>query len=116
MKSTDFIKLLCIVESIFQTAIAGGHNILVLTPFGNTEDNVPQEDMVKIYNSCIFKYGHRFNKIIIAVPIWHGTYIYDLFANEIVRPQTFSDEEESENNMKVMKKISNKKKSSKLEL
>ena len=96
MKSQDYIKMLCTIETIFQTAIAGSHNILVLTPFGNTEDNVPQEDIVKLYNSCIFKYGHRFNKIIIAVPIWYGTYMFDLFNNEIVRPQNIIQQENSE--------------------
>jgi hypothetical protein len=114
MKSSYFIKMLCTIETIFQTAISGLHNVLVLTPFGNTEDNVPQEDIVKIYNSCIFKYGHRFHKIIIAVPIWHGSYIFDLFNNEIVRPQDFSVSDESQkseseseesNDVKVMKKI-----------
>jgi len=97
MKSNDFIKTLCLVETLFQTAISGSHNVLILAPFGNTEDNVPQEDIVKIYNSCIFKYGHRFNKIIIAVPIWHGTYVFDLFNNEIIRPQTFINSEEENN-------------------
>ena len=96
MKSNDYIKMLCTIETIFQTAIAGSHNVLVLTPFGNTEDNVPQEDIVKLYNSCIFKYGHRFNKIIIAVPIWYGTYMFDLFNNEIVRPQNIIQQENSE--------------------
>lgn len=91
MNSTDFLKTLSTIETIFQTAIAGYHNVLILTPFGNTEDDVPQEDIVKIYNLCIFKYGHRFNKIIIAVPIWYGTYMYDLFNNNIVRPQLFDN-------------------------
>jgi hypothetical protein len=103
MHSTDFIKIMCIVETIFQTAIAGSHNILVLTPFGNTEDDVPQEDIVKIFNSCIFKYGHRFKKIVVAVPIWYGTYMFDLFNNEIIRPQLFEEEQEPETKIKKKK-------------
>ncbi len=103
MHSNDFIKTMCTVETIFQTAIAGSHNVLVLTPFGNTEDDIPQEDIVKIFNSCIFKYGHRFKKIIIAVPIWYGTYMFDLFSNEIVKPQLFEDEE-TETETKIKKK------------
>ena len=65
MCSVDYIKMLETIETLFQTAIAGNHNVLVLTAFGNTIDDVPQEDIAKIYNHCIFKYGHRFKKIII---------------------------------------------------
>lgn len=110
MKSNDYIKTLCLIETLFQTAILGSHNVLILTPFGNTEDNVPQEDIVKIYNSCIFKYGHRFNKIIIAIPIWHGKYIYDLFFNEIIRPQTFTESDDENNNKILIKNKKDKKK------
>ena len=81
------------IETLFQTAISANHNVLVLTAFGNTIDDVPQEDIVKIYNHCIFKYGHRFKKIIIAIPIWYGSYLFDLFDNEIIRPQLFEEEE-----------------------
>jgi hypothetical protein len=104
MHSNDFIKIMCTVETIFQTAIAGSHNVLVLTPFGNTEDDIPQEDIVKIFNSCIFKYGHRFKKIIVAVPIWYGSYMFDLFSNEIIRPQLFEDDTETETKTKIKKK------------
>jgi len=105
MHSVDFIKTMCTVETIFQTAIAGSHNVLVLTPFGNTEDDVPQEDIVKIFNSCIFKYGHRFKKIIVAVPIWYGTYMFDLFSNEIIRPQLFEEESETKIKKKKSKEV-----------
>jgi hypothetical protein len=43
------------IETVFQTAIYYGHNILLLTPIGQTNDEVPQEDVIKIYNSLIFK-------------------------------------------------------------
>jgi len=112
MESIDFITLMGTVETIFQTAIAGSHNVLVLTPFGNTEDEVPQEDIVKIYNACIFKYGHRFNKIIIAVPIWYGEYLFDLFNNEIMKPQLFEEDEEIQNTkLKTKKKSKDSEKS-----
>jgi len=109
MNSSDFIKLMCTIETIFQTAISGSHNILVLTPFGNTEDNVPQEDVAKIYNSCIFKYGHRFSKIIVAVPIWHGSYLFDLFNDTVVRPQNFESEDEETEEEHTIKNKNNKK-------
>ncbi len=114
MSSNDFIKTMCTIETIFQTAIAGSHNFLVLTAFGNTEDDIPQEDIVKIYNACIFKYGHRFKKIIIAIPIWYGSYIFDLFNNEIIKPQTFVvDEDDTDEQPKIITKKKNKENSSK---
>jgi hypothetical protein len=110
MISDDFLKIMGTIETIFQTAIAGNHNVLILSAFGNTEDDVPQEDIVKIYNTCIFKYGHRFMKIIIAIPIWYGTYIYNLFNDNIVRPQFFQEEDKiDENNEKQVNKIKTKK-------
>jgi len=116
MVSSDYLRMLQTIETIFQTAIAGNHNILVLTPFGNTSDDVPQEDIVKLYNLCIFKYGHRFQKIIMAIPIWYGSYLFDLFNNEIVKPQLFiddnnNDDDNDNNNHKIKKKLSKKNKS-----
>jgi hypothetical protein len=109
MCSTDYLKMLQTVETIFQTAIAGNHNVLILTPFGNTVDDVPQEDIVMLYNQCIFKYGHRFKKIIIAVPVWYGTYLFDLFNNEIVKPQEFEEIEEPDPKIKQKIKTKNSK-------
>jgi len=115
MCSHDYLKMLQTIETIFQTAIAGNHNVLILTPFGNTVDDVPQEDIVKLYNQCIFKYGHRLKKIIVAVPIWYGTYLFDLFYNEIVKPQNFEDIEEIEEEQEITKtKIKTKNKKNKL--
>ena len=112
MISEDFLRLMSTIETIFQTAISGNHNVLVLTAFGNTIDDIPQEDIVKIYNSCIFKYGHKFMKIIIAIPIWYGTYIFNVFNDNIVRPQFFQEDEETCDNEQV-NKIKNKKKKDK---
>ena len=110
MISEDFLKLMGTIETIFQTAISGNHNVLVLSAFGNTEDDVPQEDIVKIYNACIFKYGHKFIKIIIAIPIWYGTYIFNLFNDNIVRPQFFDEDIEEEETNKIKTKNKNIKK------
>jgi hypothetical protein len=109
MLSSDYLKMMTIIETIFQTAISGGNNVLILSAFGNTEDDVPQEDIVKIYNACIYKYSHRFIKIVIAIPIWYGTYIYDLFNNDIVRPQ-FLEEEPDREISKVKNKYKKKEK------
>ena len=110
MMSEDFLRLMGTIETIFQTAIAGNHNILVLSAFGNTEDDIPQEDIVKIYNSCIFKYGHRFIKIIIAIPIWYGTYIFNLFNDNIIQPQFFQDSDDNTYESEKINKIKTKKK------
>lgn len=104
MNSENFIKMLAKIEAIFQTAILGNHNVLVLTPFGHREDDVPQEDIVKLYNYCIYKYGHKFLRIIIGVPTWDGEYLFNLFNEGIVRPQNLSNESESDNNKKVLRK------------
>lgn len=120
MSSTDFLQTLATIESVFQTAIAGGHNVLLLTPFGNTEDEVPPEDIVEIYNMCIFKYGHRFKKIIIGVPLWCGEFLFDLFNKNIIRPQDIVEQEinqdnqnreDKKNKIKTVKKNLNKMKS-----
>ena len=114
MSSTDYLLTLESIETLFQTAISGNHNVLVLTLFGNTTDDVPQEDIVKIYNQCIFKYGHRFKKIIIAIPIWYGNYLFELFNNEIIRPQLFEESKQNETKIKTKSKNKNSSKSKNL--
>ena len=91
MCSESFLNTLSSIETLFQTAIFYGHNILLLTPFGHTDDDVPQEDIVKIYNLCIYKYGHRFKYIIVCIPPWDGNYIFDLFNDGIIRPQDLAE-------------------------
>lgn len=88
MTTKDYMTTLSIVETIFQTAIACGHKILVLTPFGlEDEDENPAEDIVKIYNFCIYKYGHKFKNIIVSVPEYFPKSVYELFDEELVKPQ-----------------------------
>jgi hypothetical protein len=97
MSSEDFINMLSSVETLFQTAIYYGHNILLLTPLGHTDDEVPQEDIIKIYNLCIYKYSHRFKYIIMCVPKWDGTYLFDLFNEMIIRPQEIAENYQDDN-------------------
>jgi hypothetical protein len=96
MSSEDFINILSSIETVFQTAIYYNHNILLLTPFGHTDDEVPQEDIVKLYNLCIYKYGHRFKYIIVCVPKWDGNYLFDLFNDMIIRPQEICESYQNE--------------------
>jgi hypothetical protein len=110
MASVNFINMLSTLETVFQTAIYYGHNILLLTPIGQTDDEVPQEDIVKIYNSLIFKYQHKFKYIIVCVPEWDGKELFDLYDTYIVQPQKLCEETEEAN---FTMKIKNSKTTSK---
>ena len=86
MKSDDFINTCTNIESVFQVAISRHHSVLVLPPFGHVDDNNPIDDIIKIYNYCIFKYGHYFKKIIIAVPQYYPDTVYKAYISGIVNP------------------------------
>lgn len=77
----DFITTSIIIESCFQTAIDIGHKIIILSTFGDIIDNNPVMDIIKIYNACIYKYGHMFKNIIVAIPDAH---LYPIFKTEII--------------------------------
>ena len=66
MCASDFIKTCNTIECVFRAAIASRNSVLILCPFGHTVDNNPLDDIIKIYNYCIHKYSHLFNKIVIA--------------------------------------------------
>jgi hypothetical protein len=90
MSVENYIKTYMKIECLFQAAIANFHNTLVLTSFShsNSSNKYPVEDIIKIYNYCIFKYGECFKNIIIAVsPQQYSEDIYKLYDANIVRPQ-----------------------------
>lgn len=86
MCSEDFMKTLIIIECVFQAAISRNHSVIVLPPFGHEDDNNPIDDIIKIYNYCIYKYGHMFKKIIIAVPQFYPKSIFDVYSKKIIKP------------------------------
>jgi predicted nucleotidyltransferase len=86
MNSNDFINTCTIIETVFQTAIARGHPILILTPFGHEEENNPISDIIKVYNYCIYKYGHWFKRIIVAVPTYYPKSVFDSYQQNIINP------------------------------
>jgi hypothetical protein len=86
MKSTDFIKTCTILESVFQVAICKNHPVLLLTPFGHQEDNNPVDDIIKIYNYCILKYGHYFKTIIIGIPPHYPRTVFQNYEKNILKP------------------------------
>lgn len=87
MTCVDFGKTLTVIECIFQTAIAKGHPVLLLPPFGHEDDNNPVDDIIKIYNYCIYKYGHLFKKIIIGVPPHYQQSVFKAYQKDIIKPQ-----------------------------
>lgn len=84
--SNDFIKTCTIIENIFQIAIGQDHKVLILSPFGHTEDNNPICDIITIYNLCIMKYGHKLEKIIIAIPPYYPKEIFEEYNEKIIKP------------------------------
>jgi hypothetical protein len=86
MTMNDFTNTCVIIETVFQTAIARGHSVLILTPFGHDNENNPILDIIKIYNYCIYKYGHWFKKIIVAVPAYCPKTMFELYQQNIINP------------------------------
>jgi hypothetical protein len=88
----DIAKLWSIIECVFQTCITAKHNILILPPYGIIGNEIPIDDVILIYNHCIYKYGHRIKKIIIAVPPYFPDYIFNCFNEKIVNTQSLFKE------------------------
>jgi hypothetical protein len=87
MNANDFVDTLTTIECIFQLAFLKRHPVLILPPFGHNEkDNNPVNDIVKIYNYCIFKYGHLFKKIIIGIPKYYPKEILKTYQAGIINP------------------------------
>jgi len=84
--SKEFSETLAIIENVFQAAILESHHCLILTPFGHEADNNPVDDIIKIYNFCIMRYGHKFKSIVVAIPSHYNKEIYLKYLNEIVKP------------------------------
>ncbi len=85
MSSSDFIKTCTIIETVFQAAIKYNHQVLILAPFGHVEENNPISDIIKIYNYCIYKYGHKFKKIIIGIPPHYNESVFQAYNSKIVK-------------------------------
>jgi hypothetical protein len=83
----SYLPTLANIETIFQCAIAMSHFVLILCPYGHTsEDNNPVDDIIKLYNFCIMKYGHKFKHIIIAVPPHYPKQIFEMYSEKITKP------------------------------
>jgi len=95
MTMKDFTNSCIAIETVFQTAIARGHQVLILTPFGEEDDN-PVLDVIKIYNYCVYKYGHWFKKIIVAVPNYYPLDIFEIYKNNFINPVEIVNEIDEE--------------------
>jgi hypothetical protein len=107
MIRNDFLKVLTTIETVFQTAIYYGHNLIVLTLFGHNEDNIPQEDVIKIYNSCIFKYGHNFKYVLVAIPPDEKK-LFELYRDNIVKPQNITAKIDAKYKLEEIKLVEKK--------
>lgn len=87
MTSKDFIDTCTIIETVFQTAIARGHPVLILTPFGHEDENNPIADIIRVYNYCVYKYGHWFKKIIVAIPSYYPKSVFESYQQNIINPK-----------------------------
>jgi hypothetical protein len=107
MNVEDYMKTLTVIETAFQTAIAKNHKVLILSPFGlNENDENPIDDIIKIYNFCIYKYGHYFNNIIISIPKDYPSEVYDIFNDDIIKPQELTEQiDDKYDNMKLHSKL-----------
>jgi hypothetical protein len=93
MNSEDFIKTCTTIECVFQTAISNSNQCLILTPFGdNKNDNILPSDIIKLYNFCIMKYGHKIKNIIVAIPPHYEKHEFELYNKNIIRPNELCKE------------------------
>lgn len=108
MTASDYIQTLCTIELVFQVAISFGHLVLILQPFGHSEDENPTDDIIQIYNYCLLKYGHKFKHIIFAIPPHYPKEIFEEYSSKIIKIQSlFSDIDLKYNEIELKHKLKN---------
>jgi hypothetical protein len=86
LSSTDLLNLLGYIENVFQAAICGNHDVLLLTLFSK-EFKIPIDEQIMVYNICIMKYGHMLKGIMICIPPYEGKDLFEYFDKHIIKPQ-----------------------------
>jgi len=86
LSANDILLLQMYIENVFQAAICGYHNILLLSIFGK-EFGIPIEDQILIFNFCIMKFGHMFKAIMICIPPYEDKGLFEYIESEIIKPQ-----------------------------
>jgi hypothetical protein len=89
LKMNDYMLTKELVETIFQTAIMGKNDVLILNDFSCKQTKIPIDDILFIYNMNILKYGHYFKYIFVCVPLLDEAdrHIYAYFEQHIIKPQ-----------------------------
>lgn len=79
------------IETIFQTAISYGNDCIIFNDLGCISYNYPISDICLILNGCIYKYGHLFKKIIVAILLKTQSDMgyLNAFDNLLIKPQKF---------------------------
>ena len=109
LSKKDFILSLQKLETIFQSAIVKRHDKLIFCPYGIDEiDGIPPDDIIKLFNSCILKYGHKFSNIILSIPPQYGKNTFEKFDTNIIKPQELTNDiDEKYESMKSHFKLKN---------
>lgn len=91
LTSVDLLSFQILLESVFQAAVCGYHEVLILSLFGR-EFGIPVDDQIMIFNSCIMKFGHMFKGIMVCIPLYEGKDLYEYFDKYIVKPNIMTKE------------------------
>lgn len=83
LSSADLLSFQIILETVFQTAICGYHEVLIIPLFDN-EFKIPVNDQIMIYNLCILKYGHKFKGIMVCVSPYEDSELFNYVEQNIV--------------------------------
>ena len=91
LSSVDMLTIQMYLENVFQVAICGYHDVILL-PIFSKEFGIPIEDQILVYNLCIMKFGHMFKAIIICVPPHENIELFEYMDKEIIKPQEITKE------------------------
>lgn len=90
----EFYQLMSqVVDTIFQTAMKGEVDTIILNDLGTKTDGYDVSDLCRMINSSIFRYGHMFKNVIIALNV-RTNHPSDMgysnkFNELLIRPQNY---------------------------
>lgn len=98
MNLNNYFETKELIETIFQTAQTGGHDVIIFGDFGCKHTNCPVNELVDIFNMMILKYGYYFKFVIFGIPVMDASdaAINAYFNKEIVKPQNLGTSREVE--------------------
>ena len=97
------------LELIFQTAHFAGNKVIIFNDFGCIADELPVDDIINIFNSCILNYGHLFKQIVFAIYVRTPVeqFVYDTFLDKIFKPQDVINTDDNEEDKKQDELLAN---------